>query len=116
MIHWFKSNSEIATADRVMNQKLGGTSILYMVASASEPDGLKEPERLRYVEALQREIEGVADVGKTSSAVDLIKRINRVLRDDRPQDPTDRRDRQRHGPILAVALALGRTCVSRGAR
>lgn len=86
MIHWFKSNSEIATADRVMNQKLGGTSILYMVASASEPDGLKEPERLRYVESLQREIEGVAAVGKTSSAVDLIKRINRVLHEDRPQD------------------------------
>jgi predicted RND superfamily exporter protein len=86
MIDWFKSNSEIATADRVMNQKLGGTSMLYMVVSAPEPEGLKEPERLRYIESLQREIEGVTAVGKTTSVVDLLKRVNRVLRDDRKQD------------------------------
>jgi hypothetical protein len=86
MIRWFKSNSEIATADRVMNQKLGGTSLLYLVASSSEADGLKEPEKLRYLESLQREIEAVAAVGKTTSVVDLLKRINRVLHEDRPQD------------------------------
>jgi predicted RND superfamily exporter protein len=86
MIRWFKSSSEIATADRVMNEKLGGTSLLYLVASASEEDGLKEPDRLRYLESLQREIEKVAVVGKTTSVVDLLKRINRVLHEDRPQD------------------------------
>ena len=86
MIHWFKSGSEVATADRVMNQKLGGTSMLYMVASASEPEGLNEPERLRYLESLQREIEKGAAVGKTTSVVDLLKRMNRVLHDDRPQE------------------------------
>lgn len=86
MIRWFKSSSEIATADRVMNQKLGGTSLLYLVASAPEADGLKEPERLRYLESLQHDLEGVSVVGKTTSVVDLLKRINRVLHDDRPQD------------------------------
>jgi predicted RND superfamily exporter protein len=86
MIHWFKASSEIATADRVMNDKLGGTSVLYLVASAAEADGLKQPERLRYIESLQHELDGVPIVGKTTSVVDLIKRINRVLHDDRPQD------------------------------
>jgi predicted RND superfamily exporter protein len=86
MIRWFKSSSEIATADRVMNQKLGGTSLLYLVASAPEADGLKEPERLHYLESLQRDLEGVSIVGKTTSVVDLLKRINRVLHDDRQQD------------------------------
>lgn len=86
MIRWFKSSSEIATADRVMNQKLGGTSLLYLVASAPEADGLKEPERLRYLESLQHDLEGVSVVGKTTSVVDLLKRINRVLHDDRQQD------------------------------
>lgn len=86
MIRWFKSSSEIATADRVMNQKLGGTSLLYLVASAPEADGLKEPERLRYLESLQRDVEGVSLVGKATSVVDLLKRINRVLHDDHPQD------------------------------
>jgi predicted RND superfamily exporter protein len=86
MIRWFKSSSEIATADRVMNQKLGGTSLLYLVASAPEADGLKEPERLRYLESLQHDVEGVSPVGKATSVVDLLKRINRVLHDDHPQD------------------------------
>jgi hypothetical protein len=86
MIRWFKSSSEIAKADRVMNQKLGGTSLLYLVVSASEEDGMKEPQRLRYVESLQREVEGDAIVGKTTSVVDLLKRINRVLHEDRSQD------------------------------
>lgn len=83
MIHWFKPNSEIAVADRVMNEKLGGTSLLYLVASVPEPDGLKDPATLAYLEALQREVESVPDVGKTTSVVDLLKRINRVMRDDR---------------------------------
>jgi len=67
MIRWFKSSSEIATADRVMNEKLGGTSLLYLVASATEADGLKEPEKLRYLETLQHELESAPAVGKTTS-------------------------------------------------
>lgn len=86
MIRWFKSSSEIAVADRVMNQKLGGTSLLYLVVSANEPDGLKEPERLRYVASLQRAIEKDPAVGKTTSVVDLLERINRVLHNDRREE------------------------------
>jgi predicted RND superfamily exporter protein len=86
LIRWFKPHSEIATADRVLNAKLGGTSLLYLVASADEPEGMKDPVKLGYLESLQRQIDGVADVGKTTSVVDLVKRINRVLRDDRAHD------------------------------
>lgn len=85
MIRWFKPQSPIAVADRVMNAKLGGTSLLYLVASTSEPEGLKDPARLAYIEALQREVETVEDVGKAVSVVDLVKRINRVMHDDRSE-------------------------------
>ncbi len=86
MIHWFKSGSEVATADRVLNDKLGGTSVLYLVATASEADGIKDPARLRYIESLQHELATIDTVGKTTSVVDLLKRINRVLHDDRRED------------------------------
>jgi predicted RND superfamily exporter protein len=86
MIRWFKADSEIAIADRMMNAKLGGTSLLYLIATADEPEGLKDPARLRYLEALQSEVDGAPDVGKTTSVVNLVKRINRVLREDRPED------------------------------
>ncbi|MBI5525631.1 MAG: MMPL family transporter [Deltaproteobacteria bacterium] len=86
MIRWFRQSSELAVADRVMNAKLAGTSLLYIVASSDEPGALKDPLRLRYLEALQRKIERVEQVGKATSVVDLVKRINRVLQKDRPED------------------------------
>src|SRR3989304_1169612 len=46
MIRWFKPQSPIAVADRVMNAKLGGTSLLYLVVSTPAAEGLKEPASL----------------------------------------------------------------------
>jgi hypothetical protein len=68
-----------------MSAKLGGTSLLYLVASSPEAEGLKEPARLAYLEALQRQVETDRDVGKTVSVVDLVKRVNRVVHEDRPE-------------------------------
>ncbi len=84
MVHWFKPDSEIRVADRVLNQHLGGTSIGYVVVEGSGQNALHEPEMLRSIESLQRELEKDPLVGKTHSVVDYVKRINRVLHDDDP--------------------------------
>ena len=85
MVGWFKKGSEIRTADTVMNQALGGTSLGYVVAISGEDDFIKSPEAMRSIEKLQRKLEEVPDVGKTFSVVDYVKRINQVLHDDRPE-------------------------------
>ncbi len=85
MVAWFKPGSEIRIADAVINQALGGTSLGYVVATAPEPDAIKRPETLRYIEGLQRHLEKLPVVGKTTSVVDYVKRINRVLHDDDPK-------------------------------
>ncbi len=85
MVAWFKKNSEIRTADRVINSALEGTSQGYIVAIAPEDDYIKTPEAMRYIEGLQRHIEKLNVVGKTTSVVDYVKRINRVLHDNKPQ-------------------------------
>jgi predicted RND superfamily exporter protein len=82
MVNWFKPSSELRTADRIMNEKLGGTSLLYIVADGGGVDALKEPSRLRYVEALQADIGSVEGVGKVTSVVDLLKRMNAVILED----------------------------------
>ena len=84
MVEWFKSNSEIRTADTVLNTALGGTSLGYVVAISGEDGYIKTPEAMRRIEGLQRRLEKVPVVGKTSSVVDYVKRINRVLHDDDP--------------------------------
>lgn len=85
MVEWFKYRSDIRTADRVLNAELGGTSLGYVVATAKADDYIKTPEAMRYMEGLQRHLEKLPVVGKTTSVVDYVKRINRVIHDDDPK-------------------------------
>ncbi|MEW6674928.1 MAG: MMPL family transporter [Nitrospirota bacterium] len=85
MVEWFKYDSEVRTVDRVTNNALGGTSLGYVVAISEEEDFIKTPEAMRYIEGLQRHLERLPVVGKTSSVVDYVKRINRVLHNDDPK-------------------------------
>jgi len=52
------------------------------VAATPEDDFVKRPETMRYIEGLQRHLEQLPIVGKTTSVVDYVKRINRVLHND----------------------------------
>ncbi|MBI5643563.1 MAG: MMPL family transporter [Deltaproteobacteria bacterium] len=85
MVEWFKNDSDIRTADSVLNASLGGTSLGYVVALSEEDEYIKTPEAMRRIEGLQRHLEKLPVVGKTSSVVDYVKRINRVLHDDDPK-------------------------------
>jgi predicted RND superfamily exporter protein len=84
MVHWFKPGSDVRTADRIMNARLGGTSTAYLVVQGGAEDAIKDPAMLRAIESLQRELERDPRVGKTFSVVDYVKRINRVLHGDDP--------------------------------
>ncbi len=82
MVEWFKKGSDVRVSDTVINQALGGTSLGYVVAIAKEDEYIKTPEAMRYIEGLQRHLEKLPVVGKTTSVVDYVKRINRVLHND----------------------------------
>jgi predicted RND superfamily exporter protein len=88
MVDWFKKDSEIRIADREINSALGGTSLGYVVAVSNEEEFIKRPESMRYIEGLQRHLEKLLVVGKTFSVADYVKRINRVLHDDKPEYDT----------------------------
>ena len=86
MVEWFTKSSEVRTADRVMNEALGGTSLAYLVVESKgeEEEFIKDPLALRHIEGLQRALEKLPYVGKTTSVVDYVKRIGRVLHKDDP--------------------------------
>ena len=84
MVHWFKFNSEVRTADRVMNKCLGGTSTAYLVVHAKNENTAGDPVFLRQIEGLQRELEKDLLIGKTFSLADYIKRANLVMHDNAP--------------------------------
>ena len=85
MVHWFTFHSVVRTADRVLNERLGGTSTAYLVVQAQTEGAMGDPAMLRQIEDLQRELERDPLVGKTVSIADYIKRVNRVLHDDRAE-------------------------------
>ncbi|MBZ0097024.1 MAG: MMPL family transporter [Sulfuricella sp.] len=85
LVAWFKPSSEIRVADTAMNQALGGTSLGYLVVQGGEPEFMKRPDAMRWLEGLQRHLETLPVVGKTFSVADYVKRINRVLHDDDPK-------------------------------
>ena len=84
MVHWFKSNSAVRSADQAMNQRLGGTSTAYLVVQSPNENAMKDPVMLREIEGLQGALEKAPLVGKTFSVVDYVKRINQVLHNDDP--------------------------------
>lgn len=79
MVSWFKKSSEIRQADVVMNERLAGTASAYIVAESPDIDAMKDHNNLKAIEELQRELESLAVVGKTTSMVDIVKRVNKVL-------------------------------------
>lgn len=78
-VNWFKENHPIRVADRFMNKAFGGTYMAYLVAEGEEPDAMKRPEVLSYLDRLQRHLEAGPFVGKTTSLADIVKRVNFVL-------------------------------------
>ncbi|MHB9025400.1 MAG: efflux RND transporter permease subunit [Armatimonadota bacterium] len=85
MVEWFRPHSDIRMADTVMNQKLGGTATAYLVTIGDADGAMTRPETLRRIERQQRELEQLPLVGKTTSLVDVVKRINRVMHGDNPK-------------------------------
>jgi predicted RND superfamily exporter protein len=81
-VKWFKEKHRLRVADRVMNEKFGGTYMAYVVAGGDDYEYFKEPEALSYLDQLQQHLETDELVGKTSSVVNILKRINFVLHDN----------------------------------
>lgn len=85
MISWFKRDSAVRTADRVLNENLGGTATLYLVGNSPQTEAIKDPKVLRALLDLQAYLESKPLVGKTLSVGNYLKRVNRVLHGDDPR-------------------------------
>jgi len=88
MVSWFKKSSDIRKADTVMNARLAGTASAYIVAESADIDAMKDHNNLKAIEELQRELEQLPVVGKTTSLVDIVKRVNKVLHNNSPEYDT----------------------------
>lgn len=79
-VKWFKKSHPIRVADSALNDLIGGTYISYLVLEGGGED-IKRPGVMDYMEGLQGHLESLGLVGKTTSVVDVVKRVNYVLHD-----------------------------------
>ncbi len=76
-VKWFAKNHPIRIADTVLNEHFGGTYTAYLVMRAKDEKGevFKEPKMLRYIESLQEYLKDKGVVGKSTSIVDVVKKV-----------------------------------------
>lgn len=58
---------------------------LNVMFTADEPDGLKSPAALKQIDAFQEFAEGLPKVNYTTSMVNIVKKMNRILNEDDPK-------------------------------
>lgn len=106
-VNWFNKDHKIRVADRVMNERFGGTYMAYLSVEGQEPDDIKKPELMSYISKLQEYLEENDVVGKTSSVVDIVKRIGHVLKGDSEGQNTIPPSQEEIGQYLFLFLMSG---------
>jgi predicted RND superfamily exporter protein len=106
-VNWFRPSHTIRVADRVMNRLFGGTYMAYLTVEGEQDEDIKRPEVMSYIEKLQRQLEGMGLVGKTSSVADIVKRINAVLHDEEKAFEIVPRSPEEIGQYLFLFLMSG---------
>lgn len=84
-IKQFKPGHHLREADRIDNERFAGATILDIMIDGLDTDAMKNPEMLARIDRLQSEMEELDVVGDTFSIVELVKRMNRVMNEDRPE-------------------------------
>jgi len=72
-------------SSKEINQRFPGSEELYIVAEHAEKGGIKKPEVLRALQALQNHMLSDPSVGGSKGLPDLITQVNRLMHNDDPR-------------------------------
>lgn len=107
-IRSFHPRSPVRIADEVLREKFQGTLPTYVAIEGHAPDLLKDPELLQKLDRMQAEIEQDPSVGGSLSIAEFLKRMHRVLNEDRPDMEVVRDLARSHFPVPPLVLFLRR--------
>ena len=85
MVGMFHPSHELRVSDMVLRDTFQGTVPIYVAIEGHEPDRLKDPVLLDQLDRLQTRVEQDPDVGGSLSLAEYIKRMNRVMNEDRAE-------------------------------
>jgi len=80
----FPSSNPIVETDKFVNDKFSGTTTINVILEGDKKDKFKDPEVLRMMDKVASDIDDkYKEVGGSLSVNDFIKRMNKVLNEDR---------------------------------
>lgn len=82
-IRSFHPQNPVRIADEILREKFQGTLPVYVAIEGHEPDLLKDPSLLHKLDRMQAELEQEPVVGGSLSIAEFLKRMNRVMNEDR---------------------------------
>ena len=85
MVGMFHPSHVLRIGDSVLRDKFQGTVPIYVAIEGHAPDRLKDPVLLAQLDRLQAVVEQDPDVGGSLSLAEYIKRMNRVMNEDRAE-------------------------------
>ena len=89
----FHTDAPVRIADRILRETFQGTLPVYIAIEGHAPDLLKDPALLAKLDQMQATVEQDPIVGGSVSLAEYLKRMNRIMNEDRPEMeviPTDR--------------------------
>ena len=106
-VKWFKAQHPIRVADEAMNRLFGGTYMADLIVDGVDSDTIKRPDVMAYIDRLQSHLEQHALVGKTTSIVDVVKRVNYVVHGEESTDDAVPSTEEEIGQYLFLFLSSG---------
>jgi predicted RND superfamily exporter protein len=98
-------DSDYNTAVKEINEKFLGTDRMFVVVEGDEPDALKKPEVLDYMQGFQKYVERQPEVGGSRSLVDIIPVINYMMHEGNPRYMTLGESKMVNGEYVYMYLA-----------
>jgi hypothetical protein len=80
-----KHSSDVYVANKVLNEKFDGTLNLFVIVEGEETGAMKSPKILKRIDGLQQDVEQMSLVGGSRSIAEYLKRMNRVMNEDKKE-------------------------------
>jgi predicted RND superfamily exporter protein len=84
-VEMFPHDSDVYISSKLISERMNGTVSMNVVVEGDKPDTIKSPSLLRKMVELQELAEEAEEVGGTISIADYIKRMNKVMNEDKEE-------------------------------
>lgn len=82
-IEFFQGSSPIRQNTYAIEDQMGGVANIEVIVDSGEEDGVKDPQFLQKMSAIENYLADVPEIPKTISVVDFIERLNRSMHGER---------------------------------